>query len=146
MHIRELQWIEPIQAMRRLADQANLAFLDSAAGHEALGRYSYLSCDPFSTYMIADAQASCNGDVVKGDPWNVLRDLLARYPQEHRPELPPFQGGAAGFFGYDMNRTLERLGAPAISGQRLPQAILHFYDVVVSFDHPFQRCFIVSTG
>ncbi|MGM4954292.1 hypothetical protein [Bradyrhizobium sp. 604_D8_N2_3] len=70
--------------------------------------------------MIADAQASWNGDVVKGDPWNVLRDLLARYPQEHRPELPPFQGGAAGFFGYDMNRTLERLAAPAISGQRLP--------------------------
>ncbi|MCK1732228.1 chorismate-binding protein [Bradyrhizobium sp. 142] len=146
MHIRELQWIEPIQAMRRLADRANLTFLDSAAGHEALGRYSYLSCDPFSTYMVEDAQASWNGAVVKGDPWDVLRGLLARYPQEHCFELPPFQGGAAGFLGYELNRTLERMAASASSGQRLPQAILHFYDVVVSFDHRFKRCLIVSTG
>lgn len=146
MHIRELQWIEPIQAMRRLADRANLTFLDSAAGHEALGRYSYLSCDPFSTYMVEGAQASWNGAFVKGDPWDVLRGLLARFPQEHCSELPPFQGSAAGIFGYELNRTLERLAAPAISGQRAPQAILHFYDVVVSFDHRLQRCLIVSTG
>lgn len=146
MHIRELPWIEPIQALRRLADRANLTFLDSAARHEALGRCSYLSCDPFGTYMVAGTQAIWNGGIVEGDPWRVLRDLLARYPQEHRPELPPFQGGAAGFFGYDLNRTLELLAAPAISAHRLPQAIVHFYDVVVSFDHPFQRCLILSTG
>lgn len=97
MHIRELPWIEPIQAMRRLADRANLTFLDSATRHEALGRYSYLSCDPFGTYMVAGAQAIWNGGIVEGDPWNALRELLARYSQEHRPELPPFQGGAAGF-------------------------------------------------
>ncbi|MCK1496717.1 aminodeoxychorismate synthase component I [Bradyrhizobium sp. 188] len=146
MHIRQLQWIEPIQAMRRLADRANLTFLDSAVEHEALGRYSYLSCDPFGTYIVTDAQASWNGQVVKGDPWDVLRDLLAKYPQEHRPALPPFQGGAAGFLGYDLNLTLERLPAPAILGQRFPQAILHFYDVIVSFDHRSRRCLVVSTG
>ncbi|OSI68652.1 aminodeoxychorismate synthase component I [Bradyrhizobium canariense] len=146
MYMRELQWIEPIDAMRRLAERANLTFLDSSAGHETLGRYSYLSCEPFGTFMVADAQASWNGEIIKGDPWDVLRALLARFPQVHRPELPPFQGGAAGFLGYDLNGTLERLAAPAISGQGLPQAIVHFYDVVVSFDHPFQRCLIVSTG
>ena len=45
-----------------------------------------------------------------------------------------------------MNRTLERLPAPIIPGQRLPQAILHFYDVVVSFDYRHDRCWIVSSG
>ncbi|SDC96636.1 aminodeoxychorismate synthase, subunit I [Bradyrhizobium brasilense] len=111
-----------------------------------LGRYSYLACDPFSTYIVADGQASCNGKPLEGDPWEHLRKLLAKYPQEHRPALPPFQGGAAGFLAYDLNRTLERLPAPAVPGQHLPQSILHFYDVVVSYDHHDGRCWIVSTG
>ncbi|WP_445219822.1 aminodeoxychorismate synthase component I [Bradyrhizobium sp. Pa8] len=146
MHAHELQWIAPVTAMRRLARRPHLTFLDSAANREPLGRYSYLTCEPFSTYIVADGRASWNGRGLDGDPWDVLRTLLANYPQEHRPDLPPFQGGAAGFFGYDLNRTLERLPVPAAFGHRLPQSILHFYDVVVSFDHHSERCWIVSTG
>ncbi|MGY4422014.1 para-aminobenzoate synthetase component 1 [Bradyrhizobium sp. JR6.1] len=146
MHVRELQWIEPVKALRCLAQRPQLTFLDSAAGHELLGRYSYLTCEPFSTYLVADGQANWNGAAVTGDPWAVLRSLLARYREAHRPDLPPFQGGAAGFLAYDLNRTLERLPATSIAGLGLPQSILHFYDVVVSFDHRDHRCWIVSTG
>ncbi|WIW50235.1 aminodeoxychorismate synthase component I (plasmid) [Bradyrhizobium sp. 62B] len=146
MHVRELEWIEPITAMRRLAHREHLTFLDSAARDELLGRYSYLTCDPFNTYMVTDGQARCNGEAFEGDPWAVLRTLLAGYPQEHRPDLPPFQGGVAGFLAYDLNKTLERLPMPANAGSVLPQSTLHFYDVVVSFDHRNQRCWIVSTG
>ncbi|RZM93515.1 aminodeoxychorismate synthase, component I [Bradyrhizobium genosp. SA-3] len=146
MHVRELQWIEPVKALRCFAQRSQLTFLDSAAGHELLGRYSYLACEPFSTYLVADGQASWNGEALSGDPWEVLRGLLARYKEAPRPDLPPFQGGAAGFLAYDMNRTLERLPPPSILGLRLPQSILHFYDVVVSFDHRHHRCWIVSTG
>ncbi|MGY2811918.1 aminodeoxychorismate synthase component I [Bradyrhizobium sp. USDA 4506] len=146
MHVRELPWIEPVKALRCLAHRPHLTFLDSAAAHELLGRYSYLTCEPFSTYLVADGQASWNEEACTGDPWTVLRDLLDRYRQAHRPDLPPFQGGAAGFLAYDLNRTLERLPAPSIPGLRLPQSIVHFYDVVVSFDHRDHRCWIVSTG
>lgn len=146
MHVRELQWVEPVKALRCFAQRPQLTFLDSAAGHELLGRYSYLACEPFSTYLVADGQASWNGEALSGDPWEVLRGLLARYKEAHRPDLPPFQGGAAGFLAYDLNRTLERLPPPSILGLRLPQSILHFYDVVVSFDHKDHRCWIVSTG
>lgn len=146
MHVRELQWMAPVTAMRRLARRSHLTFLDSALSHELLGRYSYLTCDPFGSYIVADGRASWNGQSLKDEPWEVLRTLLAKYPQEHRPDLPPFQGGAAGFLGYDLNRTLERLPVPAASARRLPQSILHFYDVVVSYDHRESRCWIVSTG
>lgn len=146
MHVRELPWIEPVKALRCLAQRPQLTFLDSVAEHELLGRYSYLACEPFGSYLVADGQSSWNGEALPGDPWTVLRNLLARYRQAHRPDLPPFQGGAAGFLAYDLNRTLERLPAPSNLGLRLPQSILHFYDVVVSFDHRDHRCWIVSTG
>jgi para-aminobenzoate synthetase component 1 len=146
MYAREIHWIEPVTAVRSLADRPHLTFLDSASRHGALGRYSYVACDPFSTYTIADGQANCCGEAIEGDPWQALRTLLAKYPQEHRPDLPPFQGGAAGFFSYDLNRTLERLPLPAISGQGFPQSSLQFYDVILAYDHRSRRCWIVSTG
>ncbi|MGY4224986.1 para-aminobenzoate synthetase component 1 [Bradyrhizobium sp. USDA 4503] len=146
MHISELHWIEPVTAMRSLADRPYLTFLDSAAKHESLGRYSYVACDPFSTFIVVNGQASCNGEALAGDPWCALRNLLARYPQGHHPGIPPFQGGAAGFFAYDMNRTLERLPPPAMPGLGLPQSIVHFYDVVLAFDHSADRLWVVSTG
>ncbi|MCP3413622.1 aminodeoxychorismate synthase component I [Bradyrhizobium brasilense] len=146
MHVQELRWIEPIEALLCFAQRPQLTFLDSAAGPELLGRYSYLTCEPFGTYLVADGQASWNGEALTGDPWAVLRDLLARYREAPRLDLPPFQGGAAGFLAYDLNRTLERLPTPSIAGFQLPQSILHFYDVVVSFDHRDRRCWIVSTG
>lgn len=67
MHVRELQWIEPVVAMQCLAHRAYLTFLDSASRRESLGRYSYLTCDPFSTYVLADGQGSCNGEAIEGD-------------------------------------------------------------------------------
>ncbi|WP_456744941.1 hypothetical protein [Bradyrhizobium sp. USDA 4354] len=88
--------------------------LDSAARHELLGRYSYLTCDPFGTYIVSDGQPSYNGKALDGDPWEALRTLLANYPQERRPDLPPFQAGAAGFLAYDMNRTVEQLPRPVV--------------------------------
>ncbi|WP_433995583.1 hypothetical protein [Bradyrhizobium genosp. SA-3] len=60
-------------------------------------RCSYLTGDPFSTYLVEDGQARCSGEELTGNPWEVLHSLLGKYPQEHRPDLPPFQGGAAGF-------------------------------------------------
>ncbi|WP_311966938.1 hypothetical protein [Bradyrhizobium australiense] len=94
---------------------------------------------------VADGQANWKGIPVCGDAWDILRSLLARYSLRHRSEPPPFQGGAAGFFAYDLNRTLERL--PALpSSQCAPQSILHSYDVVVSYDHKDKRCWITSTG
>lgn len=146
MQVRELPWIEPVTAMRRLSHRSQLTFLDSAVKHCSLGRYSYLACDPFSTYMVADGTATCDGRVLEGDPWEMLRTLLAKYSQKHRPDLPPFQGGAAGFFAYDLNRTLERLPLPTFPDQPLPQSILHLYDVVLAYDHRDDRCWIISTG
>ncbi|WP_246787959.1 hypothetical protein [Bradyrhizobium sp. CCBAU 53421] len=73
-----------------------MTFLDSAADHGLLGPYSYLACDPFSTYLIADGQPNWNGEALAGDPWAVLRALLARFREAHRPDLSPFQVGAAG--------------------------------------------------
>jgi para-aminobenzoate synthetase component 1 len=144
--IHELDWTEPTFALDRLADQPKVTFLDSAIRHEKLGRYSYIACDPFGTYVIADGHASWNGEALFGDPFEALRNCLAMYCQEHDPDLPPFQGGAAGFFAYDLNQTLDHMPHVSNLGQRTPQSMLNFYDTVIAWDHLKRRQRIVSTG
>jgi anthranilate synthase component 1 len=47
-----------------------------------------------------------------GDPYAIAERGRARHRQAPLPGLPPFAGGAVGFFGYDLVRTVEPLGRP----------------------------------
>ncbi len=49
--------------------------------------------------------------------------------------LPPFAGGAVGFFGYDLVRTVEPLGEPNPDPLGLPDMALMVTDVLLVFDH-----------
>jgi anthranilate synthase component 1 len=50
-------------------------------------------------------------------------------------EAPPFTGGAVGFFGYDLVRTVEPLGPPGPDPLGLPDMALMLSDALVVFDH-----------
>ena len=49
--------------------------------------------------------------------------------------LPPFAGGAVGFFGYDLVRTVEPLGEPNPDPLGLPDMALMVCDAMLVFDH-----------
>ena len=49
--------------------------------------------------------------------------------------LPPFAGGAVGFFGYDLVRTVEPLGEPNPDPLGLPDMALMVTDAMLVFDH-----------
>ena len=66
--------------------------------------------------------------------------------QRRSPGLPPFQGGAAGLFSYDLGRSLERVPPPKADEFGVPALAVGFYDVVVAFDHAAGRAWIISQG
>src|SRR5262249_672524 len=78
--------------------------------------------------------------------WRRLEDRLSRFTCQGNDDLPPFQGGAAGLFSYDLSRSLERLPLPKCDEFRIPGLAIGLYDVVVAFDHNQQRAWIISQG
>ena len=80
----------------------------------------------------------------------VESDLWRDLPAEIEAQLPPFRGGAAGLFAYDLGLGLE--AAFAIDeDEHLPQAdsdalVIGLYASLLAFDHTTQRCFIIATG
>ena len=70
-----------------------------------------------------------------GDPYALAAAEVQRQRQAPLPNLPPFAGGAVGFFGYDCVRTVEPLGPPNEDTIGLPDLALMLTDALVAFDH-----------
>jgi para-aminobenzoate synthetase component 1 len=144
---------EPWQACRRFAHLPRLLFLDSAARHTTLGRYSFITADPSAWVQSRGREVEVvSGDRVLAagevdtDPFVVLARLLGKYRTRTVAGLPPFQGGAAGLIGYDLCHHLERLPRPTHDEFAVPDCAVGLYDWVVAFDHEIGQAWVISTG
>jgi para-aminobenzoate synthetase component 1 len=134
---------------QRLAHLPHLLFLDSALPHSQLGRYSFIAADPFAWIRSRGRRLEVAGISLppdEKDPFRFLADRLNRWRAEPVMSLPPFQGGAAGLFGYDLCHHLERLPRPRFDDFQIPDLAVGFYDWVIAFDHTAGRAWIISTG
>ncbi|MGH9676904.1 MAG: anthranilate synthase component I family protein, partial [Candidatus Acidiferrum sp.] len=144
-------------AVRRLAHLPHLLILDSAVISPKVGRYSFVTADPFAKLwsrgkttvfsQIAPQPGSRRkSHEVSADPFAVLATQLSRFQLEKVAGLPPFQSGAAGLFGYDLCHHLERLPRPRVDEFQLPDLVIGFYDWVAAFDHISQQAWLIATG
>ena len=127
---------DPAWCCEQLAGLPYRLFLDSASTTTRLGRYSFLTADPFDV-IERKGSSSALDDV---------RARLAPFQAEPIAGLPPFQGGAAGYIAYDWGLTLERLPAPRYDDLALPDVVLGIYDWVLAWDHVASRAWLISTG
>jgi para-aminobenzoate synthetase component 1 len=134
--VEPLTGLTPWEVCQRLADRQHLLFLDSAQ-ESALGRYSYVCADPVHVLKARRDRV---------DPLARLAARLAEFPLESIAGLPPFQGGAAGMFGYDLCHQFERLPSPRFEDFAIPDLMVGIYDWVIAFDHYDQTAWLISTG
>ena len=112
------------------------AFLfESVERGENVGRFSFVGFDP---------RRSLRFDGSTADPAATLRDELRPLRVYEEEKLPPFFGGAVGFFGYGVSGWSERLPDSHPDELGIPDARLLFFDNVVVFDHVRQRLFVVA--
>src|SRR6516162_3150913 len=139
---------DPWNLAQRLAALPRLLFLDSAWKHSHLGRYSFIMADPFEWISSRGSRTVFSkAEVLENrSPFTVLAERIDSYHAESISGLPPFQGGVAGLFGYDLCHHVERLPRPAIDDFEAPDLAVGFYDWVIGFDHLEDRAWVFSTG
>jgi anthranilate synthase component I len=113
--------------LRELAPGEPAFLLESAEQGQRVGRYSFIGVRPRAVmrWSLGDG----------GDPYALAAEELARFSQAPLTDAPPFAGGAVGFFGYDLVRTVEPLGQPNADALGLPDMALMLTDLLVIFDH-----------
>src|SRR3954447_9173147 len=113
--------------LRGTEPQSPAFLLESAEQGQRVGRYSFIGVRPRAV-----VKWSLGDD---GDPYELAAREVGRYRQAPLADLPPFAGGAVGYFGYDLVRTVEPLGDPNRDVLGLPDMALMLSDVLVVFDH-----------
>jgi para-aminobenzoate synthetase component 1 len=142
---------DPVACCERFASLPYRILLDSAGGGGKLGRYSFLAADPamlvWSKGGYTERLTLSDGrrERLEGDALRAVREIMAPIAVPVA-DLPPFQGGAAGYIGYDWGAVLERLPAPRYDDLDIPDVILGIYDWVIAWDHSLRRAWIISTG
>jgi anthranilate synthase component I len=121
-------------------------FLLESAEQGQVGRYSFVGIRPRSVLRWNEGTLSETGgeDRPAPDPYAAVAESLARFELAPVEDLPPFAGGAVGFFGYDLVRTVEPLGEPNPDPLGLPDMALMITDVLVVFDHLRHEMTIMS--
>ena len=141
---------DPLDCCARLAGLPYVVFLDSASDPDHLGRHSFLTADPFTAVRAKGllTQQLVDGDWIRidADPLAHVRALLAPHGRPAMADVPPFQGGAAGYVGYDWGAALERVPRPRYDDLALPDLLLGLYDWVIAWDHQSGRAWVISTG
>src|SRR2546428_468505 len=77
-------------------------------------------------------------------PIGHLAKRLRALPAAPVPGLPRFTGGAVGYLGYDLVRTVERLPSPPADTLDLPDAVMMIADTLVILDNLFGRAIVVA--
>ena len=143
--IEEVPWVAPQNVFSHIHHLAGALWLDSQT-QNTYGTWSVIAYSP-SKLISAN---------VDDEPIVTLRTSLSAHPNpwvdlpsEISQLIPPFLGGMAGVFGYELGRALEDVktnGPLIVNGKTIPDLCIGLYPSVLSFNHSQQRCFIVATG
>ncbi len=125
--------------------------LESLEGGERWARYTFLATEPREVYRYRGRECSRwtpdAGWVVEARdvaPLDHLGRVMRRYPPVDVPGLPRFTGGAVGYIGYDVVRTIESLPSPPPDDRDLPDAVLMVADALLVLDNLYHRATVIA--
>ena len=133
-----------VDAFLRLCERPGCLWLDSSSptrqldeGSPPVGRYSFLTSDPIET-IVANPEDP--------NPWPQLHQLYAALPSNYDPQLPPFQGGIAGLWGYEAINWLESIESPQSDAISVPALSVGLYDWTLATDHLLESSWLICQG
>ena len=132
----------------KIADWPWAVFLDSGQPMSQFGRYDIMVANPF-VRLVTNGEQTVIVDGMgerssKNDPFELLKETLSPY-RIAKTELP-FEGGAIGYFAYDLARRVEHLPSVSLDAENMPQMVVGIYDWALVVDHQLRRTYLVSHG
>lgn len=136
---RPLEYLEALKIYHHLGNRPPSFLLESVKGPDRVSRYSFITTQPFLVFEAKAHRVKLTEEhrcsTIVGNPIRLLSELMARFYVSRPEGLPPFFGGAIGFFSYDLVRLFESLPRKALDDLHLPDILLAFFETVLVIDH-----------
>jgi anthranilate synthase component 1 len=141
----------PLAAFVKVARLPFAFLLESLVGGERWARYTFLGTEPREVWRYSGRSierwtksGGWQGAGETDDPIADLGQRMRALPAAPIPGLPRFTGGAVGYLGYDLVRTVERLPHPPADTLGVPDAVMMIADTLVILDNLFGRAIVVA--
>ena len=107
--------------------------LDSSKEDKKLSKYSFIGINPFLKFEVNNEKVYINDNIVEGDPFKVLENLIYQHKNDIQDDIP-FLSGAIGYISYDTGRLLEELPNTSKEDFTIPDMRFIFYKNIIIFD------------
>lgn len=138
----------PISVFKRMQTERDCFLLESIGQSQVTARYSFIGRNPFITFTgrgneITVKDYTGKSETYTGKPMEELEKIIERFKAPKLDGVPSFNGGAVGFFAYDIIRQYENL--PNIPEDELKIPDMHFLltDEIIAFNHTNQKIVII---
>ena len=142
----------PVTAFAKLHRGPYGFLLESLEGGERWARYTFLATEPREVFRYSGRtcsrwSAATGWQPLESDlpPLEHLGHTMRRHPPVEVPGLPRFTGGAVGYLGYDIVRTIESLPAAPPDDRGLPDAVLMVTDTLLVLDNLYNRATVIAS-
>ena len=148
MIVEKIPYINPEVIANAFADELGTIWLDSAANVCSMGDSSFIGVAPYDIWSLKNGILSdINGDKSKcHDPLTLLQEKMRPFICNNDMSLPRFQTGVAGLLSYNLHSYIEPIKLNNVLTDDFPDLFLGFYDLVMSFDHKSNECYIFANG
>jgi anthranilate synthase component I len=141
----------PVTAFAKLHRGPYGFLLESLEGGERWARYTFLATEPREVFRYSGLTCSRWSTATGWQPVETelpplehLGRTMRRHPPVEVPGLPRFTGGAVGYLGYDIIRTIESLPAAPPDDRGLPDAVLMVTDTLLVLDNLYNRATVIA--
>lgn len=138
----------PIRLFQHFYRERRAFLLESVEGGVKWARYSFIGTDPFMLIQGKNGEMHIEqqGEIktLREKPLELLKEHLRSFRSPSIADLPPFTGGAIGFFGYDLLQYYEKLPAHRVDDLNMNDMQFMFCDQIIVFDHFKQQIQIIG--
>ncbi len=154
LNIRQRQFladtITPVGAFLRLRDRyANSLLLESSDYHGEENSFSYICCNPLSTFEASGKQVtrkfpeSVQEHVTVDSPLEALKVYSSSFTHS-KQQVKHIQTGLFGYISYDAVQHFEEIEVQKAS-EKIPEIRYSLFQFVVAFDHFRNQCYVIET-
>lgn len=142
----EIDILKVDELIEIFSTKEDLIVLNSERLMDDHGRYSFVCFDSFACFNAKKEKYFWNNEVAHIDnPFDFIDEQIKKYKIKKNIQLPPLQGGAVGYFGYEASLYLEKLPV-VLDNIDLPDIYIRFYSNIIAIDKVLNKSWIIATG
>ena len=141
--------LTPVAAYLKIERLSSYSFLlESVEGGEKVARYSFLGFAPEIIVRSRANKVTIERGSSKEETDEPMLAVLRRLSGRHIPvrfaELPPFVGGAVGYWSYDAVRWFEKIPDSHPDDIGIDDAVMMFFSRLLVFDHVRHQIHVIA--